>query len=239
MIKVENLHKRFGRNSVLKGINIEIAESGITAVLGPNGSGKTTLLKCILGLVLPDKGNILFDGENIASRYLYRKYISQVAQIAHFPENLSANELISMAKDIRPDDTRDKELIELFELESELNKKMRHLSGGNRQKVNLLLGLMYDSPVIVLDEPSNGLDPLSYLNLKRFLKREADRNKQILVTTHLMSFVEELAQNIVFLLEGKIYFSGTQEALIDHQGEQKLEEAIASILKPARNQVHV
>ena len=116
---------------------------------------------------------------------------------------------------------------------------MGHLSGGNRQKVNLLLGLMYDVPVIILDEPSNGLDPLSYLNLKRFLKMEAERGKQILITTHLMSFVEELANYIVFLLEGKVYFDGTQKELLKRQHEQNLEEAIASILKPVRNQVYV
>ncbi|MCB0668956.1 MAG: ABC transporter ATP-binding protein [Saprospiraceae bacterium] len=239
MIKVENLYKKYGRSAVLQGVSVNFDQPGITAVLGPNGSGKTTLLKCILGLVIPDQGSIYFNGQNIASRHRYRRHLSQVSQTVNFPENLSAHELILMAKDIRPDTTREKELIELFELGGELNKKMRHLSGGNRQKINLLLGLMYDSPLIILDEPSNGLDPLSYLNLKNFLNREASRGKQILVTTHLVSFIEELADRIVFILEGKIYFDGSPFDLISYQKQQKLEEAIASILRPQNQMSHV
>ncbi|MCB0686062.1 MAG: AAA family ATPase, partial [Saprospiraceae bacterium] len=138
-----------------------------------------------------------------------------------------------MSTDIRPGASRVGELIDLFELDPELKKKMGHLSGGNRQKVNLLLGLMYDSPVIILDEPSNGLDPRSHLNLKNFLRQEVKNGKQILITTHLISFVEELADHIVFILDGKIYFSGSPLDLINYQRQQKLEEAIASILKPA------
>lgn len=239
MIRVENLIKRYGSSIVLEKLTLDLNQTGITAILGPNGSGKTTLLKCILGLVLPDQGDIYFNRNNVNKQHLYRKDISHVAQIAHFPENLSAQELIKMSKDIRPGLTREDELIDLFELDKEIKKKMRQLSGGNRQKVNLLLGLMYDSPVIILDEPSNGLDPLSYLNLKNFLYRESKRGKQILITTHLISFVEELANQIVFILEGKIFFSGSPDDLINYQRQEKLEEAIASILKPSNNTAYV
>lgn len=233
MINIQNLHKNYGKTTVLRGLNLDLTQKGITAILGPNGSGKTTLLKCILGLVIPNDGKILFDHKPIKGKHLYRKQISHVAQIAHFPENLTVNELLQMAKDLRPGPTRDHHLIELFELEKELHKKMRNLSGGNRQKVNLLLGLMYDNPVTILDEPSNGLDPVSYLNLKKFLREESKRNKQILITTHIMSFVEEMADHIVFILEGKIHFEGSPSNLIEMQGGGGLEEAIASILKPA------
>ena len=233
MINIQNLHKRYGQTTVLRGLSLDLNQKGITAILGPNGSGKTTLLKCILGLVIPDEGKILFNQTPIRGKHLYRHYISQVAQIAQFPENLSVHELLQMAKDLRPGPTSDEHLITLFELEKELHKKMRNLSSGNRQKVNLLLGLMYDNPVTILDEPSNGLDPVSYLNLKKFLREEATKNKQILVTTHIMSFVEEMADHIVFILDGKIHFKGSLSELIEMQGGGNLEEAIASILKPA------
>lgn len=239
MITIKNLYKKYGKNQVLKGLNVTLDQPGITAILGPNGSGKTTLLKCILGLVIPNQGDIFFQGENIASRYKYRSRISHVAQMVNFPDNLTPTDLINMSRDIRPANTREEELIQLFELEPELLKKMKNLSGGNRQKVNLLLGLMYDSDVFILDEPSNGLDPLSYLNLKKFLYREGRKGKQILVTTHQLSFVEEMADHIVFILEGKIYFKGTPSDLIDRQGTDKLEEAIAQIFKPNKIMSHV
>jgi Cu-processing system ATP-binding protein len=231
MISIHQLRKHFGKNAVLRGIDLELTKPGISAILGPNGSGKTTLLKCILGLVIPDSGNILFKGEPIKNRHLYRLDIAHVPQMAHFPENLSPTELLRMSKDLHPGITREDFLIDLFELGGEMHKKMGNLSGGNRQKVNLLLGLMYDNPVIILDEPSNGLDPLSFLNLKKFLLEEGRRNKQILITTHMMSFVEEIADHIIFILDGQIYFNGSPDELIHHEGETGLEEAIANILR--------
>lgn len=230
MLKIKGLHKSYGRNKVLKGIDLTLEGNGITAVLGPNGSGKTTLIKSILGLVIPDSGDIVLDDKNIAGKYLYRNEISHLPQIARFPDNLTPRELMSMIKDLRSKGTRADEIIELFDLEPELDKKMANLSGGNRQKVNLLLALMYDSPFIILDEPSNGLDPVSLLRLKDFLKREESRGKKIIITTHIMGFVEELAQDIVFILDGKIHFHGKMSELLAQEGQDRLEKAIASML---------
>ncbi len=232
MIKFEKLYKSFGKNQVLKGIDLHFKNEGITAVLGPNGSGKTTLLKCFLGLVLPDKGEIFFQGKEVQRKFDYRNHIAHLPQIARFPENLTALEIINMIKDLRSGETREDFFIELFDLKKELNKKMGTLSGGNRQKVNLLLALMYDSPVIILDEPSTGLDPLALINLKNYLLEEKAKGKLILVTTHMMNFVEEMADNIVFLLEGKIYFDGSLQQLLEEHNETKLERAIANILRP-------
>lgn len=234
MIRFINLEKRFGRNKVLKGIDLDLSQMGITAVLGPNGSGKTTLLKCFLGMVIPNSGNIQFKNESILGQHLYRSEISHVSQIVYFPENLTPRELIQMAKDLRPGKTREAYFIELFELSSEMNKKMSTLSGGTRQKINLLLGLMHDNQVIILDEPSNGLDPVSFLNLKSFLKQEG-KNKQILITTHTMSFVEEIADHIVFLLNGQIYFQGKLTDLLAQEDRSDLESAIANIIQQKKS----
>lgn len=234
MVKIEDLHKTFGKNHVLKGLTLDIEEQGITAVLGPNGSGKTTLIKSILGLVIPDKGTIRLFDENIKGQFTYRNNISHLPQIARFPENLTPHELIRMIKDLRTGDTREDNLISLFSLEKELNKKMVNLSGGNRQKVNLLLALMYKCPLAILDEPSTGLDPISLIRLKKFLKEESEKGVKIIITTHIMDFVEQLADNIVFLLDGKIHFSGKLNELLTRQGEEKLENAIASILSEVK-----
>ncbi len=230
MVTIENLHKRFGKNIVLSGLNLDIKDGGIFAVLGPNGSGKTTLIKAILGMVIPNKGTIKVLGDNIKNKASYRNQIDYLPQIANFPSNLKVKELIKMIKDLRGDTKEDIELIKLFQLEPFLNKKLGTLSGGTKQKVNIVLTFMFESPLIILDEPTTGLDPISLIHLKDLIQKEKEKGKTILITSHIMSFVEEVSDEIVFLLEGEIYFKGTISALKNKTKERDFEHAIASIL---------
>ena len=232
MINVKNLHKKFGKNQVLKGVDLQIDSGGIFAVLGPNGSGKTTLIKCILGMVIPTSGDIEFEGKKIKNNWKYRNQIDYLPQIANFPSNLTVEELVTMIKDLRSVKiTKDKKLIELFMLEPFLKKKLGNLSGGTKQKVNIVLAFMFDSPLIILDEPTSGLDPISLLRLKGLINSEKQKGKTILITSHIMNFVEEIANDIVFLLEGKIYFKGSISELKKQTNESDFEHAIASILQ--------
>lgn len=230
MIRIKDLHKKFGSQVVLDGLDLDIEEQGIIAVLGPNGSGKTTLIKSILGMVVPEKGEIELHGESVVKRWKYRKNIDYLPQIANFPGNLKVMELITMIKDLRGKAARDRELIEFFKLEPYLDKKLNKLSGGTKQKVNLVLCFMFDSPLIILDEPTSGLDPISLLHLRDLIRQEKEKGKTILITSHIMNFVEEVADRIVFLLEGKIYFDGTVSQLKTNTKEQDFERAIANLL---------
>jgi len=230
MVSIQDLHKKFGKNQVLSGLNLDISEGGIFAVLGPNGSGKTTLIKCLLGMVLPNKGNISVLGENVKNSSSYRHKIDYLPQIANFPSNLKVKELIKMIKDLRGNTTIDQDLISLFKLEPFLDKKLGNLSGGTKQKVNLVLTFMFDSPLIILDEPTSGLDPISLIRLKDLIQKEKTKGKTILITSHIMSFVEEVSDEIVFLLEGKIYFKGSITELKNKTNQPDFEHAIASIL---------
>jgi Cu-processing system ATP-binding protein len=151
-------------------------------------------------------------------------------QIANFPSNLRVKELIKMIKDLRKNTAVDLQLIELFKLQPFLNKKLGNLSGGTKQKVNLVLTFMFDSPLIILDEPTTGLDPISLIRLKDLIQAEKKKGKTILITSHIMSFVEEVSDEIVFLLEGEIYFKGTISELKRKTKEPDFEHAIASIL---------
>ncbi len=231
MIEIKELHKKFGKNQVLKGVDLDINQGGIFAILGPNGSGKTTLIKSVLGMVIPQSGTIKLNGNTIKKDWKYRKEIDYLPQIANFPNNLSVKELIKMIKDLRANYTqKDLELIELFKLEPFLNKKLGNLSGGTKQKVNLVLTFMFDSPLIILDEPTTGLDPIALIRLKGLINSEKEKGKTILITSHIMSFVEEISDEIVFLLEGKIYFKGTISELKSKTDQPDFEHAIASIL---------
>jgi Cu-processing system ATP-binding protein len=240
MIAIENLHKRFGKLDVLKGLNLDFEKKGnISAILGPNGSGKTTLIKCILGMVLPDKGTIRFDGRDIRGACAYRAAMDYLPQIARFPENLSIRELIALIQDVRGIPAQADPYIELFELGLQLDKRLGNLSGGTRQKVNLTLAFMFDSPVLILDEPTSGLDPIALIRLKDLIRQQRDKGKTILITTHIIDLVEELADEIIFLLEGSVYFRGAPHLLQARYGTRDLERAIAAILEgqPARGSV--
>ena len=230
MVSIQNLHKKFNKNTVLNGVNLEIKKNGIIAVLGPNGSGKTTLIKSVLGMIIPSKGNITLLGENIKHNSNYRHKIDYLPQIANFPSNLKVKELIKMIKDLRRPTENDQYLIELFKLQSFLDKKLGNLSGGTKQKVNIVLAFMFDSPLIILDEPTTGLDPISLIRLKDLIHSEKAKGKTILITSHIMSFVEEVSDDIVFLLEGQIYFKGSISELKSKTNQPDFEHAIASIL---------
>ena len=231
MITFNKVQKDFGKLKVLKKINLEINKGGIFAILGPNGSGKTTLIKSLLGMIIPQSGHIKVNDKDVLKQWKYRNQIDYLPQIANFPSNLRVNELINMIKDIRASKCRDQELIQLFRITPFLNKKLGHLSGGTKQRVNLVLAFMFDSPLIILDEPTSGLDPVALITLKELIIQEKAVGKTIIITSHIMSFVEELADEIVFILEGNIYFQGTIAALKQQTNQEHFEYAIASILK--------
>ncbi len=230
MIEFKNLHKKFGKLVVLDGLDLNISKGGIFAILGPNGSGKTTLIKCLLGMVIPNKGEIIFDKKSVLRQWAYRNNLNYLPQIANFPPNLTVLEIINMVKNLRPKDSNSEELIELFGLKTSLDKKLGNLSGGTKQKVNIVLTFMFDSDLIVLDEPTNGLDPIALIHLKSIIQKEKEKGKTILITTHIMSFVDEVADEIVFLLDGKIYFKGTVDALKKQMNNDNLEHAIANLI---------
>ena len=213
MINIKNLHKQFGKLIVLDNLNLSINKGGVFAILGPNGSGKTTLIKSILGMVIPNKGEILYDNESILGKWEYRTNINYLPQIANFPANLTVIELINMVKNLRDSNTNETELTKLFGLTPFLKQKLGNLSGGTKQKVNIVLAFMFDNDLIILDEPTTGLDPIALIYLKELIEKEKNKGKTILITSHIMSFVDEIADEIVFLLDGKIYFKGSIEEI--------------------------
>ena len=230
MIEIKKLYKKFGKLTVLDGLDLTINKGGIFAILGPNGSGKTTLIKSLLGMVIPEKGEILIEGKSIQKKWDYRNNLNYLPQIANFPSNLTVIELIKMVKNLRPKTSNEQQLIELFGLHNFLQKKLGNLSGGTKQKVNLVLTFMFDSELIILDEPTTGLDPIALIHLKKIILQEKEKGKTILITTHIMSFVDEMADEIVFLLDGKIYFKGSIDKLKEQTKQDHLEHAIANLI---------
>jgi len=203
-------------------------------VVGPNAAGKTTLIKTILGLVRADRGggSVEVDGIPVNGGPGYRERIGYMPQAARFPEHLTGREIIRFLMDLRSRGTElDEELIERFRLEPSLDKPIRTLSGGTRQKLNAVVACLFRPSLLILDEPTAGLDPVSAGILKDKVLRAPAAGVTVLLTSHIMSEVEELAQDLVFLLEGTIAFQGTVEALLAQTGETRLERAIARKLE--------
>jgi len=230
-IEISDLTKMFGKRTVLQKINATIQSGEVTAIMGPNGSGKSTLMKAILGLVIPDAGEIRINDMNTVNDWAYRKEIGYMPQIANYPENISVIELIRMIQDVRQQPGDAGRLIGLFKLENHLNKKLKELSGGMRQKVNAILAFMFDTSILIFDEPTVGLDPISRLLFKDLLLEEKRKGKTILLITHYMTEIEELSDNIIFILEGKVFFQGTLDTIKLEQNEESLEKAAAKILE--------
>jgi len=231
MIEIKGLHKYYGNHHVLKEINLEIEKPGIYAILGPNGSGKSTLLKSVIGLVNPRQGKIKVNGTSVADTHTYRNQISYLPQIARFPDNLRVYELIRLIKDIRNEEADENRLVELFQIEPEMRKRLRNLSGGTRQKVNMILGFLFDTPYLILDEPTISLDPVSLAKFRKIISEKREAGKIIIYTTHIMNLVEELSDQIILLLEGRIIFRGGLTDICNKTDSTSLENAIALLVE--------
>ena len=217
----------------LNDINVQFEKGQVISLIGPNGSGKTTLIKAILGMIKADSGKIFFNDELINGDPSYRSQIGYMPQIGRYPDNMKVGQLFKMLRNIRnvPEDKIDEELIEKFELKKIFDKPMRTLSGGTRQKVSAALAFLFDPDVLILDEPTAGLDPLSSEILKEKILKEKSKNKLILITSHILSDLDELTTHIIYLQEGKLEFFKEIDQLREETGELKLGKAIARIMK--------
>ena len=232
MITINNISKRFGKLKALDQLNLQFLKGECIALIGPNGSGKTTLIKSILGMVVADEGEILFNNNNIYNDWKYRSQIGYMPQIGRYPENMTIGQVINMMKDIRKAEKNelDEELIEKFGLKSIMNKRMRTLSGGTTQKVSASLAFLFNSDVLILDEPTAGLDPVSSEILKEKIIKEKTKGKLIIITSHVLSELDELITQIVYMQDGKLKFQKEISLLRSETGEEKLSKAIAKIM---------
>lgn len=231
MIQFKSIRKAFGKLEVLRSLDATVQDQKITAIVGHNASGKTTLIKCLLGLDRLDAGEIIIDDYNLDGDWHYREQIGYMPQIARFPENLSAKELLDMIIDVRGNpENNSTELIEYFRLGDEMNKPIRQLSGGTRQKINVIVAMMFNPQLLILDEPTSGLDPVSSSRLKDRIIEERAKGKTIIITSHIMSEIQELADTVLYLLDGRIMFDGAVDELIERSGEKNLERAIAKMM---------
>jgi Cu-processing system ATP-binding protein len=237
MIEIKNIHKKFGKFEALQDVNLTFEKGECIALIGPNGCGKTTLIKSILGMVIPTKGDILFNQKSILKKYKYRENIGYMPQIGRYPDYMTVRQIIEMIKKIRNSEQNlDEDLLKAFEFEKIFDKQMRTLSGGTTQKVSAVLAFLFNPEVLILDEPTAGLDPLASEILKEKIIKEKEKGKLILITSHLLSELDDMISQIIFMQDGKVHFHKSIENLLQSTNEQKISKAIAKILKSESNE---
>jgi Cu-processing system ATP-binding protein len=232
MISLKDICKNFGKLQVLDQVSLDLKSGKSYALIGPNGSGKTTLIKSILGMVIPTSGEIMVDGKSIFNDWKYREKIGYMPQIGRYPDNMRIGQLIDMMKNIRQDYTKtDEELIDSFKLFKMYDKPLHTLSGGTRQKVSAGLAFLFNAPILILDEPTAGLDPVSVEILKEKILHEKRLGKLIIISSHILSDLDELTTDVVYIFEGKVQYNDTIDALKEETHETRLGKAIAMLIR--------
>ena len=226
-LQIINLTKKFGEQIALNNINIEINTNEIIGLLGPNGAGKSTLMKSIVGALKIEEGQIIFDGKDIGENEIEAK-----KNMGFLPENnplyneMYVKEYLSFVADIHQvSQQRIEEVIELVGITPEKSKKISQLSKGYRQRVGLAQAILHSPDLLILDEPTNGLDPNQIIEIRNVIK-EIGKEKTVILSTHIMQEVEALCSRVILIHQGNILQDSNIE---EFKGKySSLEEAFAS-----------
>lgn len=230
MIGITGLNKKFGKFRALSDVTLTLSEGSSIALIGPNGSGKTTLIKCLLGMVIPDSGEIKVNAQPVSGTWEYRRHIGYMPQAGRYPEHMTIRQLFSMMRDMRRGEQEDRDLYDAFQIEKIQDKRLGALSGGMKQKVNASLAFLFNPQALILDEPTAGLDPVSSETLKEKILLERSKGKLILITSHVLSDLEDLVSDVIFIQDGLVKFNKSIMELKADTGEKSLSKAIAFVM---------
>ncbi len=226
-LQIINLNKKFGDQVALNDINLEIGNSEIIGLLGPNGAGKSTLMKSIVGVLKIDEGQILFNGDDVS-----KSEINTKKNMGFLPENnplypeMYVKEYLHFVADIHQiTKERVDEVIELVGITPEKSKKISQLSKGYKQRVGLAQAILHSPNLLILDEPTNGLDPNQIIEIRNVIK-EIGRQKTVILSTHIMQEVEALCSRVILIHQGNIIQDSKIEEFKGKYGS--LEEAFAN-----------
>ncbi len=238
LLEIKNLHKKFGKNEVLKGVNINVEKGEKIVILGSSGSGKSTALRCINLLESVTSGEILFKGESIFKKNIneYRKKVGMVFQNFNLFPNMSVLENITLAPTTHKIDTKEnieKKAIELLKrvgLEDKKDAYPNSLSGGQKQRVAIARALANSPEILLFDEPTSALDPEMVKEVLDVIKELSKEGLTMIIVTHEMNFAREVADKVLFMDGGIVLEENTPEEIFENPKEARTKEFLEKVL---------
>lgn len=241
-VELINIHKSFGKNKVLKGINLKVKEGEVVVILGPSGSGKTTLLRCINFLEHPDEGEVKLDDIEIDAKHAHKKSILEIRQktgMVFQLYNLFSNKTVLenviegplVVQKISKSEAveKGKKLLEMVGLSDRINYYPSQLSGGQQQRVGIARALALNPKVVLFDEPTSALDPELVGEVLSVMRKIAKQGITMIVVTHEMSFARDIANHVVFMENGAIVEEGTPDDIFTNAKEERTRQFLKRI----------
>ena len=239
-VQVKDLHKSYGQNEVLKGINLNVKPNEVVCMIGPSGSGKSTFLRCLNRLEEPNSGHVYVDGYDIADKRtnidLVRQNIGMVFQHFNLFPNMSVAENIMLApvqlKKMTKEEARAAALkyLDIVGLKDKADVRPTTLSGGQKQRVAIARALAMKPEVMLFDEPTSALDPEMVGDVLGVMKQLAKEGMTMIVVTHEMGFAKQVADRVVFFHNGVIQEQGTPEEIFDHPQQEETKSFLDKVL---------
>lgn len=234
LLKLENINKKFGKKEVLKNISFEVHDKEIVAIVGPSGSGKSTLLRCINMIEPPTSGTIKYNKYNIMKKNIdinkYRMNVGMVFQQFNLFSHLTVIENITLVPIKLGLLTKEKaykkgeKLLNDIGLLNKENEKPINLSGGEQQRVAIVRALMMEPKLLLFDEPTSSLDPQMTREVLELIKKIATTGMNMMIVSHELNFVKEVATRILFIKDGKIIFDGPKEEFFNNKDNQDIKD---------------
>ena len=240
LIKIENLHKSFGKNEVLKGINLEIKRGEVVVIIGPSGSGKSTLLRSMNLLEEATNGKVIFEGVDITDKkndlFAMREKMGMVFQQFNlFPnmtvmENITLSPIKTKSESKAVAEKRAQELLEKVGLPDKATAYPQSLSGGQQQRIAIARGLAMEPDVLLFDEPTSALDPEMVGEVLAVMQDLAKSGMTMVIVTHEMGFAREVADRVIFMADGVVVEDGTPEQIFEQTQEQRTKDFLSKVL---------
>ena len=240
LIKIENLHKSFGKNEVLKGINLEIKRGEVVVIIGPSGSGKSTLLRSMNLLEEASQGKVIFEGVDITDKkndlFAMREKMGMVFQQFNlFPnmtvmENITLSPIKTKGESKEVAEKRAQELLEKVGLPDKATAYPQSLSGGQQQRIAIARGLAMEPDVLLFDEPTSALDPEMVGEVLAVMQDLAKSGMTVVIVTHEMGFAREVADRVIFMADGVVVEDGTPEQIFEQTQEQRTKDFLSKVL---------
>ena len=217
IVKFNNVSKNYGNKEALKNINLEIPKGRIIGLLGPNGSGKSTMIKLINGLLTPNEGEILIKG--IKPSKESKKIVSYLPERTYLNDWMKVKDIIEFFKDFYADFDEERANAMLKDLSIDTNEKLKTMSKGTKEKVQLILVMSRKADIYILDEPIGGVDPAARSYILKTILTNYNENSTLLIATHLISEIENICDDVIFISNGNIVLQGNVDEIREEKGK--------------------